>query len=183
MKNKTYLSLGSNMGDRAENIFCALSVLQSSGFAEIKKISSFYETSAVGPKQRNFYNIAAEAETSLSCGDLLSLVKQSEALLGRKPSKKWSPRVIDIDILFYNDEITADTDCRFCGNAGNFAVVNCSLPLTIPHKEMQNRLFVLCPLNEIAGNFVHPVLNRKINAILKENRLTLKNQKVKIITI
>ena len=179
MKNKIYLGFGSNIGDRAENIVSALSFLQSSGFVEIKKNSSFYETSAVGPKQRNFYNIAAEASTNLKSADLLLLIKRAEEILGRKPSKKWTPRLIDIDILFYNDEI-------FNGDAwqrrSDFDV-NCSLPLTLPHKEICSRLFVLIPMAEIAADFVHPVLNRKINEILQKNRLTLKNQKVKIITL
>lgn len=159
-----YLSLGSNIGDRAENIFSALSVLQSSG-VEIKKLSSFYETSAVGFNQRDFYNVAAEIGTVLLPDDLLSVLKQIEIILGRKPSKRWGPRIIDIDILFYGRCVIK------------------SKSLTIPHKEIQNRLFVLHPLNEIAADFPHPVLNRKINEILKKNRLTLKDQKVKIITL
>ncbi|MCL2144593.1 MAG: 2-amino-4-hydroxy-6-hydroxymethyldihydropteridine diphosphokinase [Endomicrobia bacterium] len=174
MKNKIYLGLGSNIGDRAENMLFALSLLQSSGFAEIKKISSFYKTSPVGPKQRDFYNMAAEAETSLSPYGLFSLIKHAEYLIGRKESKsakRWGPRIIDIDILFFGKEIIKKDSfaARIAGN------------IVIPHKEIENRLFVLIPLNEIAPDFVHPILNRKINAILKKNRLTLGKQKVKII--
>ncbi|MCL1971802.1 MAG: 2-amino-4-hydroxy-6-hydroxymethyldihydropteridine diphosphokinase [Endomicrobia bacterium] len=176
MKNKIYLSLGSNIGDRAENILSALSFLQSSGFVEIKKISSFYETSAVGPKQRDFYNIAVEAGTQISPYGLLALIKHGEFLLGRKKSKnakRWGPRLIDIDILFFGNKIIGKD---------SFAA-RLDSDLILPHKEIQNRLFVLYPLNEIAADFVHPVLNRKINAILKKNRLTLKNQKVRIINV
>jgi 2-amino-4-hydroxy-6-hydroxymethyldihydropteridine diphosphokinase len=166
MKKETvYLGLGSNIGDRGGNLISALSFLQSSGFVDIVKISSFYETSAVGFKQRGFYNIAVKAKTELLPRELLCLVKNIEVLAGRKPSKRWGPRVIDIDILFFSDKIINERD------------------LVIPHKEIQNRLFVLCPLNEISPRLVHPVLNGKINEILTENRLTLKNQKVKIITI
>ena len=96
---KVFLSLGSNIGDRKENIFTALSIMKSSGFLNIEKISSFYETSAVGEKQRNFYNIALQASASLNPRDLLSFVKQVEKLAGRKKTKRRGPRIIDIDIL------------------------------------------------------------------------------------
>ena len=163
MKNKIYLGLGSNAGDRAENITSALSFLQSSGLAAVKKISSLYETSPIGPKQRSFYNAVAEAETALAPKDLLALVKQAERLLGRRVSKRWGPRIIDIDILFYGQSIVKIKN------------------LTIPHAQILKRLFTLMPMNEIAPDFVHPTLNRKINAILNENLLTLADQKVKII--
>ncbi|MDR1926849.1 MAG: 2-amino-4-hydroxy-6-hydroxymethyldihydropteridine diphosphokinase [Endomicrobium sp.] len=164
-KKTIYLSLGSNIGKRAENIICALSFLQSSLFVNIKKVSSFYETSPIGPKQRNFYNIAVKAETELNPEALLLLIKQAEDIFGCKKEIKWGPRIIDIDILFFCKEI-----------------VNCG-SLIIPHKEIQNRLFVLVPLNEISRNFTHPVLERKINDILSDKLLTLRHQKVKIIRI
>ncbi|MDR0800822.1 MAG: 2-amino-4-hydroxy-6-hydroxymethyldihydropteridine diphosphokinase [Endomicrobium sp.] len=165
MKKTVYLSLGSNTGNRAENIISALSFLQSSLFLNIKKISSFYETSPVGPRQRSFYNIAIEAQTDLKPDDLLLLVKQAEYVLGRRKTIRWGPRVVDIDILFFGREIIDEAS------------------LTVPHKEAQNRLFVLVPLSEIAGNFVHPVLRREIRTILYDKSLTLKCQKVKIIQI
>jgi len=184
-----YLSIGSNMEDRAENIISALSFLQSSGFVEIKKISRLYETSPVGPKQRNFYNIAVKAQTSLNPQDLLALVKQIECLIGRKPGKRWGTRLIDIDILFYNNLIL----CCHSGKSRNPSSVKmdpglkhsgmtlCTLPLILPHKELLNRLFVMIPLAEIAPNLKHPVFNRKIKQILKDRLLTLKGQKVKIL--
>ncbi|BAG13679.1 2-amino-4-hydroxy-6-hydroxymethyldihydropteridine diphosphokinase [Endomicrobiia bacterium] len=163
MKNAVYLSLGSNVGDRAENIVSALSFLQSSLFADIKKISSFYETAPIGPKQRSFYNIVIEAQTDLKPDDLLLFIKQAEHILGRRKTIRWGPRVIDIDILLFCRKIINQTG------------------LTVPHKEIQNRLFVLIPLSEIAGDFVHPVLKQKISGILYDKSLTLKCQKVKII--
>jgi 2-amino-4-hydroxy-6-hydroxymethyldihydropteridine diphosphokinase len=163
MKNSVYLSLGSNVGDRAENIVSALSFLQSSLSVNIEKISSFYETSPVGPKQKSFYNIVVKVQTDLKPDDLLLFIKQVEYILGRRKTIKWGPRVIDIDILFF---------CRkIIDQAG----------LTVPHKEIQNRLFVLIPLSEIAGDFVHSVLKQKISDILYDKLLTLKCQKVKII--
>ncbi|MDR3049595.1 MAG: 2-amino-4-hydroxy-6-hydroxymethyldihydropteridine diphosphokinase [Elusimicrobiota bacterium] len=159
---KIYLSLGSNIGDRRENLIEALSVLQSSGFAQIERISRFYETSPIGYKQRYFYNICVQAQTHLSAWDLLFLLKSIERLMGRKKAKKWSERIIDIDILFYG--------CQIIKNSN----------LNIPHKEIENRLFVLIPLAEIAPNFKHPVLHRKIKEILKEKSLTLDCQIIKI---
>ncbi|MDR3306756.1 MAG: 2-amino-4-hydroxy-6-hydroxymethyldihydropteridine diphosphokinase [Endomicrobium sp.] len=163
MNNVIYLGLGSNVGDRAENIIFALSVLQSGGFVDVKKISSFYETSPIGPKQRKFYNIAVKANASLNPQKLLSLIKQTESLMGRKKTPHWGPRVIDIDILFFNNIVIAEKN------------------LTVPHKEVQNRLFVLSPLNEISRNFICPLSNKKINRILGEKLLTLRCQKVKIL--
>ncbi|MDR1696171.1 MAG: 2-amino-4-hydroxy-6-hydroxymethyldihydropteridine diphosphokinase [Endomicrobium sp.] len=203
MKNLIYLGLGSNIGNRAENIISALSFLQSSGFVKINKISNFYETSPVGPKQRDFYNIAAKAKTSLKPHDLLFLVKKAEEILGRKPSKRLAKRLIDIDILFYNDEITAGIGSGFRRNgkakaaiakakapkqskvpAANSAFRSplFALPLTIPHKEVCRRLFVLIPMAEIAPDYIHPVLNRKIKHILKSKLLTPCNQKVRIVS-
>jgi 2-amino-4-hydroxy-6-hydroxymethyldihydropteridine diphosphokinase len=150
MNNVIYLGLGSNIGKRAENIISALSFLQSSGFVKIEKTSSFYETFPIGPKQRKFYNITIKASTSLNPQNLLSLIKQIEELMGRKKTLHWGPRVIDIDILFFNNNIISEKN------------------LIIPHKEIQNRLFVLIPLNEIAGDFVCPLSNKKISSILSE---------------
>ncbi|MDR2427935.1 MAG: 2-amino-4-hydroxy-6-hydroxymethyldihydropteridine diphosphokinase [Endomicrobium sp.] len=163
MNNVIYLGLGSNIGNRVENIIFALSVLQSSGFVNIKKISSFYETSPICPKQRKFYNIVVKANTSLNPHDLLSIIKQTEELMGRKKTIHWGPRVIDVDILFFNRIVIAEKN------------------LIVPHKQIQNRLFVLAPLNEISKNFICPISNKKIGVILNKALLTLRCQKVKIL--
>ncbi|MDR1244094.1 MAG: 2-amino-4-hydroxy-6-hydroxymethyldihydropteridine diphosphokinase [Endomicrobium sp.] len=165
MKYTIYLGLGSNIGNRLENILSTLSFIQSSLLIKIVKLSSLYETSPVGPTQKFFYNITLKAKTNLHPYDLLFFLKQLEQILGRKKTIKWGPRIIDIDILFFGNK--------------NF---NNSL-LSIPHKELQNRLFVLIPLNEIAKNLVYPTLNKTIHVILKEKLLTLKQQKVKITKI
>jgi 2-amino-4-hydroxy-6-hydroxymethyldihydropteridine diphosphokinase len=165
MKYTIYLGLGSNLGNRGENIFAALSLMQSSLLIRIIKISSLYETSPIGPKQKSFYNIAVKAKTNLTPCDLLFFLKQLEQILGRKKTIKWGPRIIDIDILFFGKKIL-----------NNYL-------LSIPHKELQNRLFVLVSLDEIAKDLLHPTLNKTIHIILKEKLLTLKQQKVKIIKI
>jgi 2-amino-4-hydroxy-6-hydroxymethyldihydropteridine diphosphokinase len=161
-KKTIYLSLGSNIGKRSKNIISALSFLQSSLFINIKKVSSFYETSPIGPKQRNFYNIAVEAETELNPKVLLFLIKRSENILGCSKKIMWGPRIIDIDILFFGKEIINSDD------------------ITIPHREIQNRLFVLIPLCEISSNFIHPCFKKKISDILSDKLLTLRHQKVRI---
>jgi 2-amino-4-hydroxy-6-hydroxymethyldihydropteridine diphosphokinase len=165
MKNIIYLGLGSNIGDRMENILSSLSFLQSSEFINIKTLSSFYETSSVGPEQRSFYNAVVKAHTDLSAFDLLTVIKQAEHILGRKKTIKWGPRIIDIDILFFNKKIIATEN------------------LIVPHKEIQNRKFVLVPLCEIAGNIIHPVFKQKISSILHSKLLILKHQNVKIVQI
>ena len=164
MKYTIYLGLGSNIGNRLENILFSLSFIQSSLLIKIVKLSSLYETSPVGPTQKSFYNIILKAKTNLNPYDLLFFLKQLEQILGRKKTIKWGPRIIDIDILFFGNK-----------------VFNNSL-LSIPHKELQNRLFVLIPLNEIAKNLVHPTINKRVHIILKEKLLTLKKQKVKSIS-
>jgi 2-amino-4-hydroxy-6-hydroxymethyldihydropteridine diphosphokinase len=215
MKTNIYLSLGSNLGGRMENIISALSFLQSSGFVNIRKISSFYETHPVGPKQRNFYNIAVKAQTDLSPCNLLLLVKQAEQILGRRKTLRWHSRVIDIDILFFGREIIEENIDNFkkillftiyenfnLSSVDNkMKVQTCSMMrsnkskgtskkymhdkgivnLIIPHREIQNRLFVLVPLCEIEKDFIHPVLKQKINSILRERLLTLEHQKIRII--
>ncbi|MDR0401828.1 MAG: 2-amino-4-hydroxy-6-hydroxymethyldihydropteridine diphosphokinase [Endomicrobium sp.] len=166
--NNVYLSLGSNIGNREKNIISALFFLQSSGCIIIKKISSFYETSPIGPRQNEFYNIAINVLTNICSIDLLILIKHIENILGRKKTMKWGPRVIDIDILFFGNEIIAiDT------------IPGTKFNLFIPHMELQNRLFVLIPLSEIIHNFIHPILNVDISDILKTKLLTQNQQKIK----
>ncbi|MDR1928806.1 MAG: 2-amino-4-hydroxy-6-hydroxymethyldihydropteridine diphosphokinase [Endomicrobium sp.] len=165
MKNVAYLGLGSNIGNRIKNIFYALSFLRDNSFISINDISSFYETSPVGYKQKYFYNAVIKVYVNIEPHDLLLYVKQIEYTLGRKKKLRWGPRIIDIDILFFGNRIINDIN------------------LTIPHKEIENRLFVLIPLNEISSNFVHPILNKKISDILI-NRLQIlryQNQKIKTV--
>ena len=141
-----YLSLGSNIGNRKRNLEKALTELGKNNISGIK-ISSLYETEPVGPKQRNFYNIAGKFKTNLAPQDLLKVLKQTEQKLGRTKTYRWGPRVIDIDILFYGKQTIKTKN------------------LVIPHKEIANRAFVLVPMAEIAKNFVHPVYRKAIKTL------------------
>lgn len=141
-----YLSLGSNIGNRKQNLEKAITELEKNNVKEIK-ISSLYETEPVGPKQRNFYNLVGKFKTNLKPKELLKVLKQIEEKLGRIKTYRWGPRVIDIDILFYGKQIIK------------------SKKLIIPHKEIVNRAFVLIPMNEIAPGFIHPIYHKTIKTI------------------
>ena len=104
-----YLSLGSNIGNRKKNLEKAVAELNKNNIKEIK-ISSLYETEPVGPKQRNFYNIAGKFKTNLNPQELLKVLKQTEQKLGRTKTYHWGPRVIDIDIL--QGKIKLESDNR-----------------------------------------------------------------------
>lgn len=146
--NLIYLSLGSNLGDREKNLETALSELKNEGIVILKK-SSIYETAPWGyEKQPEFLNMAMEGLTLLEPYDLLKLIKEIENKMGRKKTIKYGPRVIDIDIIFYNNIILK------------------SEVLTIPHPLMHKREFVLKPLCEIASEFIHPELKISVKKLL-----------------
>lgn len=151
-----YLALGSNLGDRLSNIEEATDFLNSIG--KVLKVSSIYETLPVGMEDGagNFYNLVLLLDSNLSPHELLKAVKGCEKKMGRDISSPAAshnkPRSIDIDILLAEDRII-ETEI-----------------LSIPHKEMHKREFVLVPLNEIAPAVIHPVLNKSITEIL--SRLT-----------
>ena len=145
--NSIYLSLGSNIGDKAYNLKTAINKL--SQILEIKKISSIYETEPLlHQNQDNFLNIIAEVFYSQKAENLLINIKDIEKKMGREATFRFGPRIIDIDIIFFNcQEINEDN-------------------LTIPHKEWKNRLFVIAPLYEI--------LDKKID----QSKYNISNQKV-----
>ena len=147
MPATAYLGLGSNLGDRRKNLKLAIERLSQNLI--IKKKSSVYETEPVGyEEQPLFLNMVISVITRFKPLELLHFIKQVEAELGRKPSFRNAPRLIDIDILFY-ENIVLQTD-----------------ELTIPHQLMTERAFVLAPLSEIAPDLVHPVSQTTVADLL-----------------
>jgi 2-amino-4-hydroxy-6-hydroxymethyldihydropteridine diphosphokinase len=146
---EVFLSLGSNVGDRKQNLERALALLAHD--LRIDKVSSIYETEPVGVKpQRNFLNLACRSYTTLTPAELLSFVKRIESELGRIPGEPGSPRPIDIDILFYGKQ---------CVNTNT---------LVIPHPRLPERAFVLVPMAEIDGEWTHPASGKTIKSMLEE---------------
>ena len=160
---KIYLGFGSNIGNRVREIEKAVGIIKNNPHFKNLRVSRFYESSPVGPRQRDFVNGVVAAETDLSPVPLLKFLKETEKKLGRKKRKvKWSPREIDIDILFYGKR-----------------TVN-KKSLKIPHPEIANRLFMLTPLCDIAPGFSHPVLKKTVRKLRDMLLLTCTEQKVKI---
>jgi 2-amino-4-hydroxy-6-hydroxymethyldihydropteridine diphosphokinase len=144
-----YLSLGSNMGDRKQQLDAALAKLAAPDL-RVLRVSSLYETEPVGlTAQRWFVNLAAEIETDLFPMQLLTRINKIERDLGRVRTVRNGPRTLDIDILLYGK-----------------AVVR-SLKLEIPHPRMAERRFVLAPLAELAADLRHPVTHQTIRAMLE----------------
>lgn len=135
---RIYLSLGSNIGDRAANLNAAIAALPQAGFC-VGKVSSFYETEPVDYlKQDWFLNCVVEGETELAAGMLLARIREIEMRMGSKKVIAKGPRILDIDILLYGEETIATPE------------------LQVPHPRMRERLFVLVPLAEIAPEVSHP---------------------------
>jgi 2-amino-4-hydroxy-6-hydroxymethyldihydropteridine diphosphokinase len=129
--------LGSNLGDKPANIRKALGLIDSRAIARLDAISRIFRTAPWGDvDQEDFANACAIGETALSPYELLAAVKKIEADMGRAPTRRWGPRLIDVDILFLGDHTLDDPE------------------LTLPHKELFGRAFVLAPLAEIAPDLV-----------------------------
>jgi 2-amino-4-hydroxy-6-hydroxymethyldihydropteridine diphosphokinase len=160
--NEVFLLLGANLGDRSRSLSDARhSIEQKIGSIIIS--SSLYETEAWGNiHQPSFLNQVIKLMSSLDAVTLLNQLLQIEQQAGRVRALKNAPRVLDIDILFFNNEIY-------------------DLPhLVIPHPQIQNRNFVLQPLNEIAPSFVHPVFVKTVSTLLKECRDELRAEKLEL---
>jgi 2-amino-4-hydroxy-6-hydroxymethyldihydropteridine diphosphokinase len=133
-----YLSLGSNIGDRAANLHVAVEALADAA-VRVNKVSSFYETEPVDYLQQEwFLNCVVEGETELSAGTLLSRLREIETRMGSKKLIAKGPRILDIDILLYGEETIETPELR------------------VPHPRMTQRRFVLVPLVEIAPDVSHP---------------------------
>ncbi len=152
MKEKIVISLGSNSGDREQNIMSAISNLISKGFVP-EKISSLYETEPVGFKDQNdFINAVITGHFKGDPEKLLSTIKKVETDMGRVKSFRNGPRNIDIDIILYGDRKVFKKE------------------LTIPHKSYRERKFVLEPLNEIEKDIADPETGKKISKMVSECR-------------
>ena len=145
-----YIAVGSNRGDRYGNIDHARSLLEKRGVA-VERVSPLYETQAhcrPGQEAPPFINGVFEIKTDLDPEALLELLEGVERALGRQSKGDWAPRLIDLDILLY--------DNRVCSSAR----------LQVPHPEMSNRWFVMKPLADLAPDVVHPVLGKTIKELL-----------------
>lgn len=146
-----YIALGSNIGNREENLNQAVEMLNATVGINVIKVSTYYDTVPVGyTEQPNFLNAVVEIETYLSAYELLDVCGDIECKLKRKRTIHWGPRTIDLDILLFGNLVIDDE------------------LLTIPHPRMYEREFVLKPLNEIASNVIHPLLNKNISKLYNE---------------
>ena len=146
--NTAYLSLGSNIGDRAHNITHALEQLASHGVRVVKQ-SSLYETEPVELREQDwFLNCVAEVETNLRPQELMQVLLKIERSMGRERTVPKGPRVMDLDILLFGSELVHESH------------------LEIPHPRMADRRFVLVPLAEISPDAMHPIRKKTIQQLL-----------------
>lgn len=151
MNNEAYIALGSNIGDRFENLKQAIESLKAISEVDLVSVSSIYETDPVGyEEQEQFLNMVIQVKTGFTPFKLLDVCLEIEKELGRKRDIRWGPRTIDLDILLYNQE-NIKTEKLF-----------------IPHPRMQERAFVIIPLLEIQPNIKLPSMEIPLQAILED---------------
>lgn len=147
--NKSYLLLGSNLNNPKKQLATAIKLIESS-IGKVQRVSAIYETAAWGnTNQPNFLNQVIIVHTSLNADHLLQKNLSIEKKMGRVRTVKNAPRSIDIDILFFNKEVIKTND------------------LIVPHPLLQQRKFVLTPLNELSPNLKHPILQKTIHHLLR----------------
>lgn len=145
-----YIALGSNLGDREENLRTALKHLEAKG-VRVVKVSTFIETEPYGvTDQPGFINAVCQVATELPPLELLRLLLSIEQEMGRVRLRRWGERNIDLDLLLYEDTVLESEE------------------LTLPHPDMHNRDFVLLPLAELAPEVVHPLLGKNIFSLKNE---------------
>ncbi|MBK9509677.1 MAG: 2-amino-4-hydroxy-6-hydroxymethyldihydropteridine diphosphokinase [Cytophagaceae bacterium] len=148
--NRLILGLGTNLGDKNSNLQEAINLIESE-IGTIKKKSSVYETQAWGVEnQDNYYNMAIEIETNFWPFKVLNMILAIEEKMGRIRSKKWESRIIDIDILFFNEVSISSEN------------------LSIPHPYIQKRRFVLEPVCEISPDYFHPKFRKSVTKLLED---------------
>jgi 2-amino-4-hydroxy-6-hydroxymethyldihydropteridine diphosphokinase len=146
---EAFIAIGSNLGNRESNIRTALNLLKEK--VTVLKISSTYETEPMYVEDQNwFLNSVVKIETDMPPPELLCYLKDIERRMGREKRTRYSPRIMDLDILFYGKEVIIQND------------------LEIPHPKIQERRFVLVPLVEIEPDHLHPILQRTASQLLSE---------------
>ena len=145
---EAYIGIGSNLGDRRDLCSRALGLLGLLPHSRLIAFSPAYETEPVGDVGGAFVNLVARVDTELPVRRLLSILQETERGLGRDIDRRSGPRTMDIDLLFYGDQVIHDGE------------------LIVPHARLHERRFVLAPLAELTRNLVHPVLGQTVSTLL-----------------